>query len=587
MTSRYEELLLPEQRDRIVGKVVVALKTQGRLPSKTLNEFRDLFKAGKPIPGFNNDPLRAMPPLLKQQLLERLEQNPDDVECLVVGTWADIEPQLLEAVSEHVGSLDPQAYEGDDLDEEFWDAQVRLLTEKHGSYDENDILLMVKVCYAHAKMKADSQRENSEIGSDAQTVRSDPDTLEQSLGDLLASLRELPATLPLWRESVPQFVESLTEIIDRKNDDILQIKGLVDDLDRIQSAFQTELAFFRHGGEDWDTLILATSLATAHGIDESTRRVADLKHAISSYRQIKERAETLAEERERREQRHELEEAIEGMLNEIDELLHATVAESEARSETANDIQQQTRSEADPQLREDFDALQRENAALVDSNRAIKQDTDSLREANRALQGEVTGLNADKKALADEVAELRDQLRISEIKETNWRNAYEAGMSSNDSPAPEPIPAEVESVNRALELANARYGDRLVYWPNKKSDPDYNYRRPKEVWDALEWLAKTYYAVQTGKERVIDLNESIRNTCGGWEYKSSQTDITLNTFREWYETTKDGKTYELREHLAKGTGRDANVIRIAFAWDEDSQRVIVGYVGPHQRTRRS
>ena len=68
-----------------------------------------------------------------------------------------------------------------------------------------------------------------------------------------------------------------------------------------------------------------------------------------------------------------------------------------------------------------------------------------------------------------------------------------------------------------------------------------------------------------GRGTDIDLNESIRNTCSGWEYKPNQTDITFNTFREWYTTTKDGKTYELRKHLSKGTGRDANVIRIAFA----------------------
>ena len=117
------------------------------------------------------------------------------------------------------------------------------------------------------------------------------------------SLRDLPATLPLWQESVPQFAESLSEIIDQKNDDLLQLKGLVGALDHIQSAFQTELAFFRHGGDDWESLLLATVLATAHGIDESTRKVAELKQTISSYRQIKERADTLAEERERREQR--------------------------------------------------------------------------------------------------------------------------------------------------------------------------------------------------------------------------------------------------------------------------------------------
>ena len=51
-------------------------------------------------------------------------------------------------------------------------------------------------------------------------------------------------------------------------------------------------------------------------------------------------------------------------------------------------------------------------------------------------------------------------------------------------------------------------------------------------------------------------------------------------YREWYTTTKDGVTYELRKHIGKGTGRDSNIIRVAFDWDEDSQRVIVGYIGP-------
>ena len=34
MTSRYEELLMPEQRDRVVEKVVTALKTQGKITDK-------------------------------------------------------------------------------------------------------------------------------------------------------------------------------------------------------------------------------------------------------------------------------------------------------------------------------------------------------------------------------------------------------------------------------------------------------------------------------------------------------------------------------------------------------------------------
>ena len=586
MTSRYEELLMPEQRDRVVEKVVTALKTQGKLPTKTLNDFRDLFKAGKPIPGFNNDPLRAMSPLLKQQLLERLDLNPD-LEGLIVSTWADTEPQLREAVSERIDSLDPLSHEGDEIDEELWDAQGSMLAAENSDYEEDDILLMTKICFAHAKIKADSDREDGEVGAETKPAPRDPFPMEETLDAVLESLRDMPAGFPQWSDAVPRFVASLNELIDEKQNELIQVRGLTTDLDHIQDAFETELAFFRHGGEEWDTPIVAMLLAVDSGIDESTRRLAELKDALASYRQIKERADNLAEERERREKRHDLEETIEGMLHEIDKLSYAAAAEAEPAAAPAEDIQQQAQSEADSQLREELNALRGEYESLRSSNHTLKQDSASIEDKVRALEGEIAGLNADKLTLTEEVAELRDQLRISETNEVNWRIAYEAEVKSKDASAPEPIPAEVESLRRAVDLARARYGDRLVFRLNKKSDQDYNYSRPKEVWDALEWLATTYHDSQTGEAQTIDLNESIRNTCGGWEYKSNQTDITFNMYREWYTTTKDGKTYELRKHLSKGTGRDANVIRIAFAWDEDSERVIVGFVGPHQRSRSS
>ena len=166
MASRYEELLLPEQRDRIVAKVVTALKTQGQLPEKTLSDFRDLFRAGRPIPGFK-DPLRAMPPILKQQLLERLGQNPD-LEQLVVGTWAETEPDLRVAVNDHFAGLAEKPFLSEDIDEDLWDAQIGLIAGEHSGYDADDILLMSKVCYAHAILEAqadDAGREDGAAGS--------------------------------------------------------------------------------------------------------------------------------------------------------------------------------------------------------------------------------------------------------------------------------------------------------------------------------------------------------------------------------------------------------------------------------------
>ena len=581
MTNRYEELLLPEQRDRIVGKVVSALKAKGQLSARTLNDFRDVFRAGRPIPGFNNDPLRAMPPLLKQHMLERLERDLD-FERLIVGVWTDTEPQLRKSVNEHLNGLDAQIYAEDDIDEDFWDAQVRLLAEKHSGYEEDDILLMTKVCYARVKSEAGEGDGESGEGTAARRAPTAP---EETLDTVLELLRGMPAALPLWRESVPQFVESLNEIIDEKNSELLQVKGLRDDLDRIQSGLSVELSFFRHGAEEWDTLIMATLLADANGIDEAGRILTELESEFQAYRAITGRADTLAEERERREQRHELEVTIEGMLQEIDELPQTIPAEPD--SDSAGHVRQ-AQSEADPQSREELDALKREREALVDSNRTLTRDADSLSEANHALQGEVAGLNADKQALADEVAELKDQLRISEMQKLNWRSAYEAEMSDNDSSASDLTPSEIESIRQALELAEARYGDRLLLHFNNKSDLDYNYNRPKEIWDALEWLATTYHSRQTGKVRVRDLNESIRNVCSGWKYIPDQSDITFNMYREWYTTIVDGVTHELREHIGRWASRQTNnLIRIAFAWDDESQRVVVGYIGRHQRSRAS
>ena len=585
MTSRYEELLLPEQREKIVERVVKALKSRDQLSANTLNNFRRVLQAGTPIRGFNKDPIRALPPLLKQHILERIEGN-SEFELLLVEVWAEAEPNLQEAVNQRLDSFDPQSHEGDEVDEELWDAQVSMLAAENSDYEEDDILLMTKICFAHAKMKADAARDSGSDDTDGDAVEVKMDTAPAALSDVLNRLRMLPAESQAWHEDILRFAEALNDLISIKDEERNRLSRMLEDFEELQRLFSSELEFFGRQAADWGIDRLGINrLATSASISEAAQKFSELETALANYRAVTERADTIDEERQRREQRHDLEDAIERILSEINDLAQnadtpdddpATgapiLSETEASADSA-ETQPQPQLEAYSELQNELNALGGKYESLLSSN--------------RTLEGEITGLNADKQTLTEVVAELRDQLRISETKETNWRSAYEAQMISKDSSVHDPIPAEVESVSQALDLAQARYRDRLVFRLNKKSKRDYDYTRPREVWDALEWLATTYHDSQTGEAQIIDLNESIRNTCSGWEYKPNQTDITFNTFREWYTTTKDGKTYELRKHLSKGTGRDANVIRIAFAWDEDSERVIVGFVGPHQRSRSS
>ena len=582
MTSGCEDLLLPEQRDRIVAKVVNALKSNGQLPAKTVNRFRDALKAGKPIPGFNNNPLRAQVHLLKQNIIERMEHSPEFA-FIITDIWAETKSELRDLVRRHFEGLELPTDSDEEAAKSFWDEQGGAIAAEHSEFDAEDVLLMVRYLAKAMSELAAANLNQEDDGTANEPSEVAMDTAPAVLSDALNRLRALPAESAAWDEEIPQFAEAMNNIIYDKIEEHNRLRSriLIDDITDLDSFLIPDMAFFGRSAAEWNT----DNLTTDAYLPEATRLVSELKAELQTYRSIKDRADTLAEERERREQRHDLEDTIERLLTEIDALVQSAGSQDSAPpdAETLPLLQSANESELQDELR----ALKEDYDSLLRGNKALEQSNASIADANHTLQGEVAGLEADRQTLTEEIAELKDRLRISEAHELSWRNAYEAEVSNRDSSAPEPIPPEVESVNQALELAKARYGDKLLLHLNKKSDPDYNYNRPKEVWDALEWLATTYHPTQTGEFRVVDLNESIRSACSGWEYKPNQTDITFNTYREWYTTTRDGITYELRKHIGKGTGRDSNIIRIAFAWDDELRRVVVGYIGPHQRNRIS
>ena len=107
------------------------------------------------------------------------------------------------------------------------------------------------------------------------------------------------------------------------------------------------------------------------------------------------------------------------------------------------------------------------------------------------------------------------------------------------------------------------------------------------MWEALQWLATTYYKSKMGQLRVTNFDQSVKEACGWW-YKGDQGETTMTRYRNSYTTHAHGRTYQLAEHIGKGTNFDARyTIRIAFNWDDGLRRVIVGYIGRHQQTDAS
>lgn len=88
-------------------------------------------------------------------------------------------------------------------------------------------------------------------------------------------------------------------------------------------------------------------------------------------------------------------------------------------------------------------------------------------------------------------------------------------------------------------------------------------------------------------ERCTDLDHSCRESCQ-FRYNAHQSEITMNMFATDYEVNYRGTRVKLREDIGYGVSTEPrHTIRVAFFFDEASRKVIVGYVGQHQATRKS
>ena len=584
MTVRYDEVMTAEQRDKVVSTLIRSLNT---IPKDINQRFKGVMQKGRPIPGFNKDPFRAPPPILKQTILERMEQMPEFA-AIVTDVWTYAQTDLRDLVSAHIKDLDIPDADSDQVDPDFWQKQADAFAAEHADYAKADVLLMMAVCYTAGR----------HMPSDDDAPPSESDRIAKRLSGTIDWLGFIPAEAPQWDDAIPQFSKALTDLIAAKQEERSQAATLGADLEDMKTAYAAELAFFSPQARDWSAAKLATS---AH-ISETAGIVATLNPLLAKYQPISRPADSIAEERIRREECHELEDAIEPLTSRINEIMEASqAADGAAEDAPAAAAQPVQDTLADMRARLDdisqfnydlsarLDDISQTNEDLKTQIADLTQTNEDLQADNFRLQGEIDGLNSDKQELNDEISELKSSLHISETNATNWRNAYDQILAARyDESAPEPIPLEFESMVQVIELAKERYADNLHIRLNKKSDITDFYRNPKEVWDALDWLATTYYKTQTGAVRVKDLDVSLRQVCSGWSYASDQTDITVNTYPEWYTTSVDGVRYPLRKHIGKGRVRSANnLIRIAFDWDDETKRVIVGYIGPHQRNRNS
>ena len=89
---------------------------------------------------------------------------------------------------------------------------------------------------------------------------------------------------------------------------------------------------------------------------------------------------------------------------------------------------------------------------------------------------------------------------------------------------------------------------------------------------------------RSGNPPGTTLDLDIKQTLPTWFYSGGQKEPLMKDFKEWYQTQFGGKKIWIPEHIGTGSSKDArHTIRLGFAWNEEAKKVVVGFIGQHQK----
>ena len=509
------------------------------------------------IDGFR-DASRAPHHRLLRPILDAIERRGRPLARAVLDAWKESHEALRNATTAHLASRGIPAPEPADTcfesswTIEEWVRERTAMTANDDALDGEAVGLML--CLISRRFPA-------------------PPPLESSLFcGWIDELHDLSPTAPDWAEA-DAFTKWVHEIRGTKRRELFswckdEIASACGD---VRERFDEDLRYLDIDPGPWPEEVESRPRLAG----PTLQFVKTLREQLEAYQPLRPQAASRDAELQRSEERRQCEEGILRLVAEWRELL----AQPDPPQEPVPEIggSGDARAVGDPAgaVDEDqqatFSSLKAEHDRVQHENTALRDESGRLEEENRGLQSE--------KAQRDqEIDRLRDELSRSQRTEEHWRRAYVDERRRSRTPGDDDS-TTVDSVGEAIDLARTTFPDRLLVKLNAKSRKDTPFESPCEVFDVLAWLATAYRNAPP---------EVIGEACPGWFYRANQSETTKGRFPDWYRTRVDGTTWDLSNHVGKGNSHDPrHTIRIAFAWDEANERVIVGFVGVHQRNRQS
>ncbi len=509
------------------------------------------------IDGFR-DPSRAPNYHLVRPVLDAVLHGDLPLARAVLNIWMDSHEALRNAAAAHLADRDvptpehPDAIFESSWTTDEWLSERNAMTANGGDFEEDDVGLML--CLVSRRFPAP------------------PPLFSRLFRDWIDELKDWPPDASEWAE-VDAFTKWVRDVSRAKSRELVRwrVSTIASICSDIRAHFDEDLRYLNVDPDSWATIAEDRPFLA----DPALASMRILRGQLEEYQPCRPQAASRDEEVQRSAMRGPIEDGIlrlvadwEALVAQPDPIEQSEPATPSPGNPPAAEGPESTGDEdrqvAFNALEAEYDQVQRETALL-------RGQSDRLQEENR-------GLKSEKEQLNQEIDGLKAELSRSRTTEEHWRRAfvYEKGRSRDSG---EDDSNKVESVRDAITKAQDTFRDKLLIKLNSKSDQNTSFESPREVFDVLAWLATAYRRVPP---------EQIGNSCPGWFYKPNQSEATKGKFRDWYRTSIDGTTWDLSSHLGKGTSHDPrHTIRIAFAWDEANERVIVGFVGMHQRDRQT
>ncbi|AXI99974.1 hypothetical protein CYPRO_0691 [Cyclonatronum proteinivorum] len=223
-----------------------------------------------------------------------------------------------------------------------------------------------------------------------------------------------------------------------------------------------------------------------------------------------------------------------------------------------------------------------EGAQKIDRQKRLEKakETGTQEEWIQLLEEENLSLSSSNDEKTNEIKELKGQVfdlrKQNEQLLTSIKYNKSINTILNDT-------LSFDSFNSVISDISKKYRDHILI--EKRAIKDSSFKDYESLHKALTWLALTYCKYKTKEVQIENLDHSCKESCGFF-YSSNQSTRTMGQYKDDYEYFYNGEKHQLKEHIGTGANKHPEyTIRIAFFFDKESNKVIVGYLGQHQRTR--